>query len=150
MKNLYVSGDIKNKINKKLIHELVFSLKKELNFNIESLGINIVSQNLIHDINKKYLKHDFTTDIITFNYSGDNNNFDGEIFISLIDANMNAGKFGVSLQLELTRLIIHGILHLLGYDDMEAKDKKVMKKLENELVDKFDSFGNKNLVEYDG
>ena len=75
---------------------------------------------IIHDINKSYLKHDYTTDIITFNYSNSLEQIDGEIFISIDDALSNSKKFKVTLSDELVRLVIHGILHLLGYDDLNT------------------------------
>ena len=90
----------------------------ELNFSILSLNINFVSGAEIHRINKEFLNHDFTTDIITFNYTGNKLDFDGEIFISIDDARFNAKKYKVDLQIELARLVIHGILHLMGYNDL--------------------------------
>ena len=87
-------------------------------------------------INKSYLKHDYTTDIITFNYSDSLQQIDGEIFISIDDALSNSKKFRVTLSDELVRLVIHGILHLLGYDDQNLTDKKIMKRLENKLLSK--------------
>lgn len=135
MKNLRVYSGIKN-INKKNIHYLVQTLSTELKFTISNLEINFISDKSILDINKTYLKHNYTTDIITFNYSENLNNIDGEIFISIEDANNNSKKFKVTLSNELNRLIIHGILHLLGYDDLVTSDKRVMKRLENRLLSK--------------
>ena len=133
MKNLRIYS-IDKKIKKNKIHDLVKSLSSELKFVVSNLEINIVTQNDILEINKTYLKHNFTTDIITFNYSDLFNELDGEIFISIDDAFTNSKKFKVSLSDELVRLVIHGVLHLLGYDDQTLADKKVMKKLENKLL----------------
>lgn len=135
-KNLYISSIVK-KIIKSRIHKLVGLLKKDLNFAIDSLFINFISSQDIHQINKDYLKHNITTDIITFNYSGSNSKLDGEIFISLYDAKKNAKKYNVSFSTELTRLVIHGILHLKGYDDIKPADKKKMKSIENNLTIKY-------------
>lgn len=135
MKNLRIYS-IDKKIKKNKIHDLVKSLSSELKFVVSNLEINIVTQNDILEINKTYLKHNFTTDIITFNYSDLFNGLDGEIFISIDDAFTNSKKFKVSLSDELVRLVIHGVLHLLGYDDQTLADKKVMKKLENKLLSK--------------
>lgn len=110
------------------------SLIKELDFIIESLPINFISSDQIIDINKEYLNHNYSTDIITFNYSGSNKKLDGEIFISVDDAKKNAREFDNSIKEELLRLVIHGILHLLGYDDIKAGDRKKMKELENRLL----------------
>ena len=135
MKNIRIYS-IDKKIKKNKIHDLVKSLSSELKFVVSNLEINIVTQNDILEINKTYLKHNFTTDIITFNYSDLFNELDGEIFISIDDAFTNSKKFKVSLSDELVRLVIHGVLHLLGYDDQTLADKKVMKKLENKLLSK--------------
>jgi rRNA maturation RNase YbeY len=135
-KNLYISSTLK-RVNKVKIHKLVVLLKRELGFKVQSLFINFVSQQEIHRINKIYLKHDCTTDIITFNYSGSTSRLDGEIFISIDDAKYFANKYGVSLSKELTRLVVHGILHLTGYDDRIPADKKKMKLVENNLTIKY-------------
>ena len=135
-KNLYISSIVK-KIIKSRVHKLVGLLKKDLNFGIDSLFINFISSQDIQQINRDYLKHDITTDIITFNYSGSNFKLDGEIFISLDDAKKNAKKNNVSFNTELTRLVIHGILHLKGYDDIKPADKKKMKSIENNLTIKY-------------
>ena len=138
IKNLRVyCSDKKYKVNKIRIHKLLNKLRKELNFCISSLPINFISSDEITTINQKYLKHNYSTDIITFNYSANKNNLDGEIFISYEDAKINSIKYKNSVEEEITRLVIHGILHLLGYDDMGAKDFKRMKKLENKLLNKY-------------
>jgi rRNA maturation RNase YbeY len=112
----------------------VKSLSSELDFAISNLEINFVSSKEILVINKTYLEHNYTTDIITFNYSDLVKKIDGELFISIDDAIDNAKKFKVSLSDELVRLVIHGVLHLLGFDDQTASDKKTMKRLENKLL----------------
>lgn len=135
MKNLRIHS-VQKKIKKSKIHDLIKSLSIELNFIVSNLEINIISSSDIHIINKGYLKHNYTTDIITFNYSDTLEQLDGEIFISIDDAQYNSKKFRVTLSEELVRLVIHGILHLLGYDDQNKFDKKIMKRLENKLLSK--------------
>ena len=136
IKNLYVSSSTK-RINKARVHKLVGLLKEELEFSVESLYINFITAEEIYNINKKFLKHGRSTDIITFNYSGSYFEIDGELFISIDDANKNARKYKVSLSKEFTRLIIHGILHLKGYDDINNNDRVKMKRIENNLTNKY-------------
>ncbi len=136
IRNLYVSSS-NNKIIKNRVHKLVGLLKKELNFSIQLLFINFANGEEIHKINKKYLSHDYSTDIITFNYSGNHLELDGEICISLDDALNSSQKYKVSLNSELKRLTIHGLLHLSGYNDIEKKDKKRMKRKENNLLNMY-------------
>ena len=133
IKNLYVSSSTK-KINKTRIHKLVGLLREDLEFSIESLFITFITANDIHNVNKEFLNHNCSTDIITFNYSGSHFELDGEIFISIDDAKISARNYKVSLSKEFTRLIIHGILHLKGYDDIKKNDRVKMKRIENNLT----------------
>lgn len=136
IKNLFIYS-INKKINRKEVHGLVKSLKTDLNFKIESLSINFIDSEKIKRINKEYLQHDFSTDVITFNYSCSKNEFDGEIFISIEDAAYFANKYETTINSELNRLVIHGILHLKGFDDLNRKNKMKMKKTENNLLNKY-------------
>jgi len=88
-------------------------------------------------INNSFLGHNYPTDIITFDYSKKKLLFDAELYISLQEAQRNAKKYRVSLEQELMRLVIHGILHLLGYDDKNVKERVIMKKLENHLIQEY-------------
>ena len=88
------------------------------------------SDNHLHKINLTHLKHDTLTDIITFNYCvGDL--ISTEIFISIDRVVENAEIFEATFKAELNRVIIHGILHLLGYDDKSDSDKEVMRAKED-------------------
>lgn len=150
IKNLSVFSSKNIRVNKSAIHKIVTFLKNELHFSISSLQYNFVSPEEINTINKKFLKHDFTTDIITFNYSGKNDILEGEIFISMEDARQNSKKFKVSLDNEIMRLVVHGILHLIGYDDKSSVDKKKMKKEENRLVNLLTESFNGRITQYGG
>jgi probable rRNA maturation factor len=119
------------------IHSFVALLREDIEFNLDSLFINFITSEEIHKINKEYLNHDRSTDIITFNYSGDHNELDGEIFISVEDAELFAKKYKVTPNKEIIRLIIHGILHLKGYNDTSKVDRTKMKKIENNLTNKY-------------
>ncbi len=137
VKNLQVNLDKGFNFQKKLIHGLILFIKKELKCELVSLVVNFVDSPYLLEINRTYLDHNFETDIITFNYSGDHKNLDGEIFISYETAVLNAKKFGVSKNDEYFRLVIHGILHLMDYDDHDQKDRKEMKRMEDSLLKKF-------------
>ena len=149
IKNLTINNSKQFKVNKPEIHRIVSILKSELDFNISFMEISIITSQEIHKINKQYLQHDFSTDIITFNYSGENNTLDGEIFISLDDAYYNSLKYKVNLDNELLRLIIHGFLHLVGYDDKKPDDKKIMKRQENKLVKKLQNSIKNIIIKYE-
>ncbi|MDT3696953.1 MAG: rRNA maturation RNase YbeY [Ignavibacterium sp.] len=135
MKNLSISDKTKS-LNKKKIHQLVYYLSKEISFSVQVLQINFINNKEIRELNKKHLSHDYTTDILTFDYSNDKESIDAEIYISLDEALTNSKKFKVSFETEIKRLVIHGILHLTGYDDKTPSEKKIMKRLENRLLSK--------------
>jgi probable rRNA maturation factor len=96
------------------------------------IGIILVDDIEIHRINKEFLEHDYPTDVITFPL--DEEDLEGEIYISQETAKSQAEEYGVSLQNELQRLAIHGTLHLLGYEDSTEKTKKEMTKLEDKFL----------------
>lgn len=77
------------------------------------------------EVNKQYLNHDYFTDIITFDYV-ENGLISGDIFISCDRVKENAAEFNTGFENELYRIIIHGVLHLLGYKDKSKKDKLLM------------------------
>jgi probable rRNA maturation factor len=134
VKNLQINYSGKTGFNKRTVHNIVNYLKNELNFCIYAVTVNFISSDEITLLNIKYLNHHNSTDIITFNYSGSNSDLEGEIFISLDDCRNNALKFGVKFSEELSRLIIHGFLHLLGYNDINKSDKKKMFELQENLL----------------
>ena len=140
MKNLYISTEKGISVNKKLIHKFVSEFIEDYELSISNLEYNFVSVATMLDINKRYLNHNYDTDIITFDYSDEKNILDGEIFISLTEAAANSKKYRVTVDNELLRLLIHGILHMIGYDDVTAAKRKVMKKIENKLVIKYKTY----------
>ena len=83
------------------------------------------SDDYLLSINREYLDHDYYTDIITFDYV-DQDLISGDIFISIDRVRENASEYKVSFENELNRIIIHGVLHLLGYKDKQANEKKLM------------------------
>ncbi len=145
MKNVSVNNEKGIVIDKKKIKKIIAALKKELGFSFDFFELNFVSSQTITSINSEYLHHNYSTDIITFNYSGESNNFDAEVFISLPDAVENSKKYKVSIENELLRLIIHGILHLIGFDDTTPLQKRKMKSKENQLLKKL-TFYSKGLL----
>lgn len=85
------------------------------------------------EINKQFLNHNFFTDIITFDYV-EKNVISGDIFISLDRVKENSKIFETDFNNELFRVIIHGILHLLGYEDKTLEEKNLMREKENECL----------------
>lgn len=113
-------------INKSVIeHELSMG---EINF-------IFVNDDELLEINKKYLNHDYYTDVISFPLS--DNLVEGDIYISVDRVVENAIKFNQEFKKELLRVMIHGVLHFLGQDDKDDVSKEIMRKKENECLDLF-------------
>ncbi len=100
------------------------------------VNIILCSDDLLIDINRRFLKHDYYTDIITFDYS-EGGKISGDLYISVERIRENAETYSVSFSEELMRVIIHGVLHLTGYDDRTAEEKSGMTRRENHYMAKY-------------
>ena len=116
-----------------LLKKSIINLFRKENKSLESLSIIFCSDDYLLDINRKYLNHDYYTDIITFDLSAGDETI-GEIYISADRITENASKFEVPISTELTRVIFHGCLHLCGYEDKTAQQKKIMRAKENHYL----------------
>ena len=108
-------------------------LKMVAGSEIKTLGdISIIfcSDNYILDVNIRYLHHDYFTDVITFDYC-EGDKLSGDLFISIDSVRENAIEFGSDFDEELHRVIVHGLLHLIGYDDHTPEDQKIMRAKED-------------------
>lgn len=99
-------------------------------FRIGDISIIFCSDPYILDINQKYLGHDYYTDIITFDYC-EGDRLSGDLFISVDSVHENSIEYGTEFKDELNRVIVHGLLHLIGYDDHSEEDIAMMRKKEN-------------------
>ena len=97
---------------------------------IGDVSVIFCSDNYLLDVNIKYLGHDYYTDIITFDYC-EGNVLSGDLFISIDSVRENASFYGVEFDEELNRVIVHGLLHLIGYDDHSDEDITTMRSKEN-------------------
>lgn len=108
-------------------------LKTVAGSEVKKLGdINIIfcSDNYILDVNQRYLQHDYFTDIITFDYC-EGDVLSGDLFISVDSVRENSVFYGTDFENELNRVIVHGLLHLIGYDDHTEEDIRTMREKEN-------------------
>lgn len=134
--------DIQNRTNSKLtkksIEEKVKFFLKEYEKEADMISFTFVNDEDMEKINVKYLSHEGTTDIITFDYTEEADTvLDGEIIICIDQAKRSAREYKVKLDNEISRLIFHGLLHLCRYNDIEPEDFKMMKKREDELLEKW-------------
>lgn len=119
-------------------------LKQAVRTNKSKLGdINYIfcSDEYLLQLNKKFLDHDYFTDVITFDYS-ENFLVSGDIYISTDRVRQNSGTYGQLYETELLRVISHGLLHLLKFNDKEESEIEIMRLKESELIEKVISYGN--------
>jgi len=98
------------------------------------LSYIITNDEYLRKLNVQFLEHDYFTDVITFDYNN-NNLINGEVYISLESVKENALNYNVSLNNEIKRVIIHGVLHLVGYDDKSEMQKAEMRRQEDLWLD---------------
>jgi len=125
--------DDKLKINKDAICKLSTEVFKREKFNNSQIDIILTDKKFLNSLKKKYFNMDVFTDVMAFNL-GDDKNIDGEIYISIDDVLENSKLFSKSFNDEFKRIIIHGILHLCGYDDKTKKEKENMTLLEEKYL----------------
>ena len=130
-------------INTRLLGQIAAALLEELDVENAELGIALVGAKKMAEVNWQFLRHEGSTDVITFDYQNSEARIQkpeaglhGELFICVDDAIAQAKQFGTGWQAEVVRYVVHGVLHLLGYDDLEPHLRQEMKRAENRLVRK--------------
>ena len=128
--NKYTNHKISNSIISKILNLLIKNEQKEIN----SLNIIIEDDEFLKELKKEYFNQDIYTDVITFNLEDKNEPIDGEIYISLPRVIDNSKTYNSNISKEFKRVIIHGILHLFGYEDITVNQKKEMTLLEDQYI----------------
>ena len=127
----YFNEDIKFDFKEKRLTNRWLKLVAESEIRrLGDISIIFCSDNYILDVNIKYLQHDYFTDIITFDYC-EGDTVSGDLFISIDSVRENAAFYGTEFKDELNRVLVHGVLHLIGYDDHSEEDIKEMRAKEN-------------------
>ncbi len=128
----------RKKIQKKRIKDVLERVCAYFQKSDLVLNIVFVESRTIKQINKKFLKHHYITDVISFDLSEEGINL-GEIYICIDVAEHQAKEYRVSLTNELQRLAVHGLLHILGFDDDNNENREQMTKLENKFLNILES-----------
>jgi len=124
------------KISKPKLKILIRKVALEKQYTINRVEYNFISANKIKEINKEFLDHDAITDIITFDYT-ESNKISAEVFISKEALLKNAAENNQSAEDETVRLVLHGLLHCLGYKDKTKSEKEIMRGKEEEAIKMF-------------
>jgi probable rRNA maturation factor len=125
---------LKERNRLKLFIENLFTQEKK---KLSNLSYIFCSDEHLLGINKDFLKHDFYTDVITFDLSYSKTHTDGEVYLSVDRIKDNAKQLGVSFNEELHRVIFHGALHLCGYKDKKKADQAEMRSTENKYLQQY-------------
>jgi len=125
--------DHKEALAKWIIQSIEFE-----NHTLNSINYVFCSDQYLRQINRKYLDHDYYTDIITFNHAESEQEIESDIFISIERVEENAVTNKAELHTELSRVMIHGVLHLVGYNDKIKEEEKVMREKENAYLSLLD------------
>lgn len=137
MINVHVESDPElDGPNEKTVSEIVSCVMKSENKSDGELSFIFGDDELLSGLKKEFFHKDHFTDVIAFRMNDyEEDNVEGEVYISLPRAKENAKKFDEPHHKELGRLIIHGSLHLLGYEDESEVEKEIMTKKENQYLD---------------
>lgn len=130
---LYEGAPVKRRETKNWLKRVIELENKR----VGQIDIIFCSDLYLLELNKTHLNHDYYTDILTFNYSGDQSVISGDLYISLDRVKENADMNQVGTDVELMRVMVHGILHLLGYNDKSTSEKKVMRMKEETYLQIF-------------
>lgn len=123
--------------NRTLLKQAIAKLVKQSGRELESLNFVFCDDERVLDINKQFLQHDYYTDIISFELSEKSEPLQGEIYISVDRVRENARDLGQSFTRELHRVIIHGVLHFLGYKDKTSAEAARMRKAEEDFLSSY-------------
>ena len=140
----YIFNTTDEKIDFAELDEVIKFACKYMKVENPLLNIVIVDNKKIQEINREYRGKDAVTDVISFAFEEvkdvkyDNVRFLGEIYISYERCKEQASEYGHSVKREFCYLAVHGLLHLLGYDHMNEEDKKIMRTLEEEILNEYD------------
>ena len=129
-------------LHKHFIQKILEALLKKQKKSEAKISIILSNKFLLNKLKKNYFNADQFTDVIAFNLENENEPIDGEIYISIDDVLDNANRYEQSFNLEFKRVLIHGALHLLGFEDNTNEKKSIMTKLEDQYM----SLDNKNLI----
>ena len=133
----FCSEDITFSLKEKLKHKAWLNeVAKQEGKKILELTYVFCSDEYLLQINQEYLNHDTLTDIVTFDNSEDPKKIEGDIFISIERVMENGDKLGTS-ETELERVMVHGLLHLLGYKDKKKEDKTLMTEKEDFYIKQY-------------
>jgi len=138
----FFSEDLNYRLrNIKRIRQWILHTIEKEGEELDTINYIFTTDQYLHKINVDYLNHDTFTDIITFEYNAEEEPILSDIYISLDRCKENAKELNIPLTTEIHRILIHGVLHLLGYKDKNKKDKELMTSKEDYYLSLRSEFG---------
>ena len=137
--NILYNHPFEHSINKKNLQNYCKKVLNYNNYNSYLVSLIFIDKEELREMKKIYFKQDVYTDVIAFNLNKEEESLEGEIYLSLHIIQNNAKDYNVSLEDEIKRVVAHGILHLIGYEDETEQDKNKMTKMEDICMQLFSS-----------
>ena len=125
---------IRSFFDEERVKQWLQAVADDYSFQLGTISFIFCNDDYILDVNRKYLNHDYYTDVITFDYS-ERKVLSGDVFISLDTVQSNALEFNTTYEDELHRVLVHSVLHLIGFKDKSDTDVKVMRQNENHCLE---------------
>ena len=110
------------------------TISKSEGYDVVNLNYIFCSDDYLLEVNKQYLDHDYYTDIITFDNSEVEGKLEGDIFVSIERVKENADSLNLAFEVELRRVLVHGLLHLIGFSDSDQEQKNLMRAKEDSCL----------------
>ena len=126
--------DIPSFFNEERVKQWLQAVADDYSFQLGTISFIFCNDDYILDVNRKYLNHDYYTDVITFDYS-ERKILSGDVFISLDTVQSNALEFNTTYEDELHRVVVHSVLHLIGFKDKSDANAKEMRQNENHCLE---------------
>ena len=135
--NIVYDVDPKTDIKDNSFNKICENIFRDKNHEEANITLILSGDEKLRELKNTFFQQDVFTDVITFNLEETGDPIEGEIYISLERVKENARKFKQNVDMELRRVIIHGCLHLMGFDDQTSEDKKEMTRLENHYLNQY-------------
>lgn len=119
--------------NRKRLYKFIEFIFRKEGSTLKSLAIILYTDAELLKLNRKFLGHNYFTDVITFDL-GPNENVEGEVYISISRVKENASAFFTTFSEEIIRVIFHGVLHLCGYTDQKKSEQKVITQIQESYI----------------
>ncbi len=116
------------------VRSLVDTLFKDQGLAWASIGVVLTDHQAVLDLNIQWLEHDYHTDVLSFLLEEDPTALEGEVYVDIETARERHVEFSTSALQEIERYIVHGLLHLAGYDDSTDEEKEIMRQLEDQYL----------------